>query len=170
VPAVKVQPGDILQYRDAAFGNGSLVQHHTSVVVAVDSNGAPTEVFEQNIGTTGGPRLVARHTIDLSTLKGGWVRIYRPTPRADQPGQYKFTLVNNTGAPQPVAEKLGGTVVGSLQLTAANTAMSYTVAFMSGPGQPILALGNGASVVVRNGGAYELYQSASGLALRELTP
>jgi hypothetical protein len=78
-----IQPGDIVQYRDAEFQgkspNGGTYKasapHHTSVVLAVKNNGKSLVVLEQN---TNGRKTVGEGTIHLSDLQSGWVKVYRP--------------------------------------------------------------------------------------------
>ncbi len=78
-----VQPGDIIQMRDAKWWSTDpggqrlykIAAHHTAVVAAVESNGKAIKVYEQN---SNGRRTVGTGRIALSGLKEGWIRIYRP--------------------------------------------------------------------------------------------
>jgi hypothetical protein len=78
-----VQPGDIIQMRDAKWWstdpNGQRLfktaAHHTAVVAAVESSGKAIKIYEQN---SNGRRIVTSGRISLSSLKEGWIRIYRP--------------------------------------------------------------------------------------------
>ena len=79
-----VQPGDVLQVRNARFqgkaGNGGFYtmksEHHTAVVSEVREKGRVLVVFEQNVN---GKRAVTRMSYRLADLKDGWIRVYRPT-------------------------------------------------------------------------------------------
>ena len=77
------RPGDILQFRDAAFansfaGNSSSAGHHTAVVVAVSGYGKQIQILEQN---SGGRRFVTRGTLNVDEMHQGWIRIYHPVTR-----------------------------------------------------------------------------------------
>jgi hypothetical protein len=87
VAKMEIQPGDVLQMRDAAFEGKDLrgfenystsYPHHTAVVVAVDKDSHVLTILEQNYG---GKRTVLENPYRLSDLKAGWVRVYRPVPR-----------------------------------------------------------------------------------------
>src|SRR5579885_1716273 len=51
--AARCQPGDIIQFQNVKLANGWSAQHHTAIVAAVDSQGRPTKVYEQNVGVNG---------------------------------------------------------------------------------------------------------------------
>jgi hypothetical protein len=78
-----VQPGDIIQMRDAKWWSSEPdgqrlfknAAHHTAVVAAVESSGKAIKIYEQN---SNGRRFVTSGRIALSSLKEGWIRIYRP--------------------------------------------------------------------------------------------
>lgn len=72
-----VLPGDIVQFEEAKFSNGSSYPHHTSVIRKVL---APSrfEVLEQNVG---GVKKVQPGKLELDKLKEGTVVIYRPQPK-----------------------------------------------------------------------------------------
>lgn len=92
-----VKVGDILQYHNADFAGGHTA-HHTSIVAAVDSNGIPTYVFEQNVRNANGTydRFVHLDPIHgLTGITGGWVRAYRPVARPANDHQVVFSVVNN---------------------------------------------------------------------------
>ena len=78
------KPGDIVQYRDAMLpstfkGRSALflTPHHTAIVAEVKRNG-DLVVYEQNVG---GTREVVKSTQQLSGLRQGWLRVYRPIPK-----------------------------------------------------------------------------------------
>jgi hypothetical protein len=159
-PAAKVLPGDIVQYGDARFVDGKstwTLPHHTSIVAAVDPDGMPTLVYQQNANHV---RTVEKDRIDFTKLAGGWVRIYRPQSRKQAPGRFKFSLVNNVAGPQEVTLKGGGEALGSVRLSAADTEGSYTISSVSSSSKTsrfALVLPNDASISIESGSAYELY-------------
>lgn len=79
----KVQPGDVVQLRDAKFsgkrpGRGTYTQtaiHHTVIVERVDAAKGVLHILHQNWN---GARHVMRGQHKISDLKQGWLRIYRP--------------------------------------------------------------------------------------------
>ena len=76
----KARPGDVIQFRDAAFRKGgglAIFPHHTAVVAEVKSNG-DLVVFEQN---NLGKREVTQGTVSPGGLAAGWIRVYRPVPK-----------------------------------------------------------------------------------------
>ncbi len=88
-----VHPGDIVQIRNAKWQRigadgewaSAIAPHHTAIVAAVEKGGKAIKVYEQNFG---GRRLVSDGRFALTTLKEGWIRIYRPLPEgsdADSP-------------------------------------------------------------------------------------
>jgi hypothetical protein len=76
----KARPGDVIQYRDAAFRTGSggifIAPQHTAVVGEVKSNG-DLIVYQQNVGK----KEVTKATLQPNSLAGGWIRVYRPTTK-----------------------------------------------------------------------------------------
>ena len=80
-----IEPGDIIQYRDATFeytSDGREVRitadHHTAVVKSVKKEGKELVVMHQNIqGKVG----VQETTVRLRDLRDGWLRFYRPIGR-----------------------------------------------------------------------------------------
>jgi hypothetical protein len=80
----KVQPGDIVQLRNACFEgswtNGGTylltTHHHTTVVERVRHESGVLHILHQNVKGVFG---VTRGTHELRRLKSGWLRIYRPT-------------------------------------------------------------------------------------------
>jgi len=82
VDGKKVQPGDVIQLRDARFegklGKGKYLleaSHHTAVVVGLRENGKVLVLLEQN---GNGKKIVSEGTYRLDDLKEGWLRVYRP--------------------------------------------------------------------------------------------
>jgi hypothetical protein len=88
-----VQPGDILQFRDAYFyrktthPDGSWeesyneAEHHTAVVERVYQKGKVLVILGQNTGPSEKEEerlVVQRETINFAELQKGWVKIYRP--------------------------------------------------------------------------------------------
>lgn len=81
-----VQPGDIIQLRDAMFAgkaaNGGMYTqqspHHTSIVAEVKDKTKQVVVYEQNSNNV---RIVMKNTYRLNDLRQGWIRIYRPVAR-----------------------------------------------------------------------------------------
>jgi hypothetical protein len=82
VPRMSIQPGDLIQLRDARFKGSNLLghryemtyPHHTSIVSALRENNV-IAVLEQNVN---GERQVMESTYHLTHLKTGWLRVYRP--------------------------------------------------------------------------------------------
>jgi hypothetical protein len=172
-----VRPGDVLQYRDAYFSDHHAT-HHTSVVAAVNANGLPTEVYEQNIdkgGTKGAVRYVTRRAINMTDLQSGKVWAYRPVARADRPGDgynhFKFTLANNTPAVRSVTIGFTGATPDSVSLKADNILGSfYTFDYYTTASTgPVIKL-NGSSVTVVPGGGYEVYLQDGVAKVRRLSP
>ena len=173
-PATKLQPGDIIQYRNTKFVYPTYwtsTSQHTSIVAAVNTLGNPTFVYEQNLN---GIRTLRKNAIDLTRLASGYVRIYRPKARVNRSGQTKFTVTNNMATAQSVAIRVGTSTLGSFSLTAANTLTSYQIRWVTitGSTSPVtLRLPNGQSLTVTSAGAYEIYRTSTGAtALRKLTP
>jgi hypothetical protein len=84
VAKIGIQPGDVIQLRDATFKGKNLrgfeiyeanCPHHTAVVVAVDKESKVLTALEQNYN---GKSMVLENPYRLTDLKTGWVRVYRP--------------------------------------------------------------------------------------------
>lgn len=76
----KARPGDVIQFRDAAFRKGggiAIFPHHTAIVAEVKANG-DLVVFEQN---NLGKKEVTQGTLSPGGMAGGWVRVYRPVAK-----------------------------------------------------------------------------------------
>lgn len=159
----KFQVGDIIQFDNATFRSGNstrILQHHTQVVAAVDSNGRITKVYEQNVN--GNLTVQKDAAIDLKTLASGTVSVYRPVARVAQAGTMEFTVVNNTNSTRSFNVQVGNWT-GTHTLTKANTAGSYETASVSFSGsvKPMIKIG-GVSVQIQDGAAYELYTKSDG--------
>jgi hypothetical protein len=164
-PSTAVLPGDVIQYRNAAFSTGSRASHHTSVVAEVDANGRPTKVYEQNLGnsgTKGVNRTATLRPFDMTKLTSGFIRIYRPQARTTTAGRYEFTIVNNTSSSQRF-EIFGK----ASTLGPDNTASSYTTYWTTGS-RPRLTL-NGRTYDLVNGAGYRIVGSGSSATLQKLT-
>jgi hypothetical protein len=157
-PSARVQPGDVLQFRNAVMSTG-FAYHHTAIVAAVNARGLPTKVYEQNVAANGAlteQRWVHVDPIDVTTLRQGWVRVYRPMARSDAPGQFKFTIVNNTPISKTVFITMG-TASFPIYLMPAHTTLSYLTQVVTTWGGivPMLTLG-GATTPIANGGGYQI--------------
>lgn len=76
----KARPGDVIQFRDAAFRKGggiALFPHHTAIVAEVKSNG-DLVVYEQNML---GKKEVTQGTLSPGGMSAGWIRVYRPVAK-----------------------------------------------------------------------------------------
>ena len=184
-PETKLLAGDVIQYRNTTFvypiratesgrttGSRTVsAPHHTSIIAEVNESGSATSVFEQNYDNV---RVLEKHPIDLTALKEGEVRVYRPKVRVNAAGKYKYSVVNNTTNAQAVAVAIGqGKNVGMIQFTPANTANSYVTGWNSTNGNDRfkLVLANGVSITVANGAAYEIFTKPDGQdSFRKLTP
>jgi hypothetical protein len=164
--ALPVQPGDIIQYDNAHFSDGSYAIHHTSVVKTVNSQGLPGSVYQQNFSSK---RYETSNTLDLTRLTGGFVRIYQPVARKPVADLYEYTVVNNSTASQTYSATVG-TYVSRSTLTAADTTYSYTEQyFTSSIGAPTLKVGN-SSIKVTDNASYEIYGSGSTVAIHRINP
>jgi hypothetical protein len=83
--ATDIQPGDIIQFRDAKFrtkvkgGTWTYTMpHHTAIVAAVEDNGATIHILQQN---QDGNKTVREATLHLPDIKEGWLRFYQPQPK-----------------------------------------------------------------------------------------
>jgi uncharacterized protein YkwD len=97
VPLDKIEPGDILQFRDVKFEfetkTGATetlaAPHHTAVVVAVQDRGRVLSVLEQNAGAKGVPdekrKIVKPGFYPLPALQSGWIKAYRPVALPPRP-------------------------------------------------------------------------------------
>jgi hypothetical protein len=84
IPEMSMQPGDVIQFRDARFTGKNLrgfkeyevnSPHHTAVILDVKKAAGVITVFEQNID---GKKIVAKSAYRLTDLRTGWFRVYRP--------------------------------------------------------------------------------------------
>lgn len=159
------QPGDVIQFTNARFRDGTWDPHHTAIVASVDSAGRVTSVYQQNFNEV---RLVTQQPLDLTQLISGYVKVYRPQRRTAVAGCFRFTVVNNTGAAVGVVER-AGTGVSAYALSKAGTAPSYQVRWWSTYGgvTPAITVA-GHSITVTDGAAYEIYNSGTGIAIRRI--
>lgn len=81
-----VKPGDLMQFRDAKFERTDRrgvtkfeFPHHSAVVDRANARTGFITVLHQNVN---GKKTVTELTMNVNDLKAGWVRIYRPTPKA----------------------------------------------------------------------------------------
>jgi hypothetical protein len=175
-PSVRLRPGDILQYTNTQFSDGKSATHHTSVVAAVDSQGRLTAVYEQNVGAllkggSGHARYVVLDPLNLSTLTGGYIKIYRPDPHVSHAGRYEFTIVNNTNKVQSYTVKFGSNSWAN-QLDVANTQNSYSTSYYStsGSGRFTITVGK-TTLTLGDEAGYEIYTDSHGAAaIRRLNP
>jgi hypothetical protein len=171
-PAAALRPGDIIQYKNATFSTGVVAAHHTSVVAKVDTSGNVKVVYEQNMqitGVKGGNRTVAKHALDLSTLNGGSLRIYRAIPNTPVAGTVQFSILNNAPTNQTVNVGIGNNPIFPLNLTSVRTANSYMTATVTSSGTKPTLLFNGVTYTIANGAGYVVYTNPNGvLALRRL--
>jgi hypothetical protein len=166
--AAAVRVGDVLQYANVRFRDGTAADWNTAIVAAVDAAGRVTAVYQQNFN---GVRAVARHPLDLSTLVAGTVKVYRPIPRLAAPGRFRFSIVNSTGASVAVTEQAGSGSA-AYTLTRADTAASYQARWwVTYGGARLILTAAGRSVAVEDGAGYEVYRTAAGaVAIRKLVP
>ena len=82
-PSSRIEPGDILQFRDARFAGRTprgtytkTTTHHTAIVVG--KSGSRLYVLHQN---SNGNQTVQGATYDFADLKRGWARAYRPVAK-----------------------------------------------------------------------------------------
>ncbi len=79
-PTVRCTPGDIIQYQDVSLSSGSATPQHTAIVGQVDSNGRPTQIYEENVAGDRHDRYDAE-SVNSATVLAGTIHIYRPTVR-----------------------------------------------------------------------------------------
>ena len=165
VPSARFQPGDVIQLTNARFRDGSWAPKDTVIVAAVDGAGRVTAVYRQNFN---GVRAVTKQAFDLGGLVSGYAKVYRPLARVDLPGRFQFTIVNNTGGPVSVVERAGAAWA-SYTLGKANTLSSYQHRTWTtyGGAKPTVTVA-GKSIAVDHVGAYEIYNSGTGVAVRRL--
>ena len=164
------RPGDVIQYRNVKITTSTSnmsAPHHTSVISAVGSGGAPTEVFEQNVG---GRRTLGRSKVDFSKMTAGWIRIYRPIKRISASGRRQFTVVNRTTGNQSQKVTIKGTS-SSITLAAQNTSSGFqNYIYTSKTAQIFLVTSANSSVEIIDGAGYEIIGTASKPTIRRLSP
>jgi hypothetical protein len=157
-PKFRCRVGDILQMRDAKFAGGQFAAHHTAIVAAVDANGYPTAVYEQNFNNR---RFVTRASINLLQLTNGWVRAYRPVAPVFR-NRFEFTLTNNSKS-DPVTFALFNS---EMTLGARNTEFGYRTFW--GAGAVPRLIFDGRIYVLRHRASYEFFTSDGKVRLREV--
>ena len=169
--SAKPQPGDVIQYNDVKLSNGASYKHHTSVIASVDSNGAPLEVYEENIN---GKRYLQRNKLDLSKMTNGAVYIYHPISRINVTARRQYSVVNRSSnnASRTLTIKAGTTQVSSFTLDRPNTSGGYTDATRttaSASTKLYLVTSSGSSVELIDGAGYEVI-GGSTPTIRRLNP
>jgi hypothetical protein len=161
-----IQPGDVIQYNNARFSDGTYALHHTSIVAAVNSQGQPSMVYQQNFNSQ---RYETLSSLDLTKLTSGFVRIYQPTARSAKPGLYEFSVVNDSPTSQTFTASIGS-FSSKTTLGVSATANSYvTEYFTTSAGAPTLKVNNSSVKVVDNG-AYRISGSGGTATIAALTP
>lgn len=161
--------GDVIQYNSAVFtySTGTVsASHHTAVVAAVNTAGRPTSIYQQNFNNV---RTVQQATIDTTKLTAGWIRIYRPIPLVVRTNEWKMTVCNNTTATQTYTANVGTAVLGTVSLSAANTANSFIVHRIDTSGTvPDLVLPNGTSLFLTTKKGNAIVSTTAGLSFQQL--
>ncbi|MBI3866139.1 MAG: hypothetical protein HY290_30030 [Planctomycetia bacterium] len=172
-PTAAVQPGDVIQYRNATISKVSYA-HHTSVVNTVNTGTSttasrPTSVFQQNFNKV---RTVQSAAIDTTKLTAGWIRIYRPIARQDATNRWQISIVNNASTAQTATIMVGTSTISTLNFTAANTAGSYIRYYCSTDGTlPCVVLSNGQSLFFENAKGDAIYNPTSNsIGIQKLSP
>ncbi len=164
-PTVPCVPGDIIQYQNVTLADGSTALHHTSIVAAVDANGRPTSVYEQNVGGN----LTDMHdssVINAQTVVQGTIQIYQPVPRVDSPGEVQFTVTNDTSNAQTVNLYENGTADGSDSLTAYQTVGSYNYMEVSSNPPATWTIGvGGQQIPLNNAAGYVVDATSNGSSI-----
>lgn len=159
------QAGDVIQMGSAAFGSTNCPEHFTTVVETVNAQGRPSSMYFQGWN---GNRRVQKAAIDVTALSNGWMRIYRPLPRTDRPDEWKFTMVNNDVNNQSYEILVGIDSEGLYQPTAADTRSSFRIHWVRTDGTvPNVLSSSGGSYFLETTKAYEIYNSSSGIGIRQ---
>ncbi len=164
-PGAAIEPGDVLQFRNATFSTGVSASHHTAVVAAVDSSGRVTKVFQQNMSTNGGAavRVDTLGALDMSKLTGGYVRVYRPVARVAIPLSAQFTMVNNAATAERV------TFYGSaVAFTPADTTGSMFTLAATGTTTPRVVL-NGVTYTMADDAGYQIVGAGASATIQRIT-
>lgn len=100
-----IRPGDVLQFRDAAFsGREPFIKHHTAVIDRVeDADDLTVRVLHQNTSKSG--MTVCDDTMHIGNLKSGWVRIYR---LGELPEDYEKRKIVPTTGPTGLTQPFPG--------------------------------------------------------------
>jgi hypothetical protein len=75
-----IEPGDVIQFRDAFFkskGRTLSFGHHTAVVRSVESDRQTLVILQQNFAG----KTVKEGKLHLPSLKKGWIRVYQPVAK-----------------------------------------------------------------------------------------
>lgn len=187
-PTDDVLPGDILQYKGTKFvhvtnsGRKTTTTtvsavHHSSVAATINpKTKLPTKVYEQNGPATPNvdTRQILLNPIDFNALRAGWVFIYRPKSRVDEPLKHQISIVNNTSSTKVPTLKSGLKTVARFSLDPSYTSSSYITVWAHAASQKTglsLVLPNGESIPVANAASYEIYKRQNGLiAIRKIEP
>jgi hypothetical protein len=165
-PTVPCVPGDIIQYQNVTLADGSTAAHHTSIVAAVDANGRPTYVYEQNVGGNLND-VYDSAVINAQTVEQGTIQIYQPVPRVDSPGEVQFTVTNDTSNSQTVTLYDNGTAEDYDSLTAYQTLGSYNYMEVSSNPPATWTIGvGGQQIALNNAAGYEVDATSNGPAIR----
>ncbi len=152
---VACKPGDIIQYPAVTLSNGSTIEQHTQIVAAVDANGRPISVYEQNAGG------IRKDEYDSAVVNAATVtrtaKIYQPVARVDSPGTVQFTVTNDAYSAQTVTVYANNKAVVSLNLTTYNTADSDQYEEVSSTPSPTWTIGvGGQQIALNNAAGYEV--------------
>ena len=201
-PKAVCRPGDIIQFEGVSLKwsekigstHSGTYGHHTAVVAAVDSQGRPTKVYEENVGVDGKGKGAGAHDrherldtypINMNTVTAGTITVYRAVSRVDKPGQYQFTLNNSTNAQVTAQIRSGTSNIGqSFVLSKNNTPQEgnnpvpcYVTQRASSSngsalslnvvvnGKPLSLVGGG---TIQNGSGYEIASVGGQLVLRRV--
>ena len=148
----QLQPGDVLQFKNARFIDGIYAPQHTAIVSTVDKDGQPRLVFHQNWA---GDRRVQLGKFAM--LTDGRVSCYRPQPRTPTTGVFNFSVTNELERTIVVGVRAVGGYFSDFPLTAVNTLASYKVWGVIGGRPTITAMG--VTVPVRDARAYVITAS-----------
>ncbi len=160
------QPGDLIQFGSAEFGETVLPLHFTAVVAEVNEQGQPKSMFLQNWK---GERTVKKVAMDPTALTAGWMRIYRPIARIDRPAEWKFTVVNNDASSQTYDLQVGVESHGLFSPAAVNTSGCYRVHWIVTDGTvPNVVSSDGVSYFLETAEGYEIVRISGEVRVRHL--
>ena len=166
-PQSAASPGDVIQFRSAEFDALTLPEIYTAVVAEVNESGRPRSMFCQNYNRD---RTVQKMDLDVTALRAGWMRIYRPKPRTDRPDEWKFTVVNHRSGSQAYDVLVGIDVDSSNMVDKDNTYGSFRVHWLRTDGTvPNLLNYGGGSFFMETGKGYEIPIASQDGSFRQLT-